>query len=286
MNKSSYLRQRAAPRSSVASSGCLRIGLALAVAAFAVISFLGSKQFNPVTGEDQYVSVTKEQEIAIGLQAGPEMAAEFGGLEPNPEYQAVVDEIGQTLVRGGIVAPSGYPFEFHVLADPQTVNAFALPGGQVFITRALVDRIETEGQLAGVLAHEVVHVLARHSSERMAQAELTQGITGAVLIASYDPENPSTQQVAQMAILVGQLINMKYGRDDELQADALGVQIMADGGYDPRAMIGMMRILAESNPAGPPEFFSTHPNPDNRILRIEEAIQSLYPEGIPAGLVP
>jgi predicted Zn-dependent protease len=107
-----------------------------------------------------------------------------------------------------------------------------------------------------------------------------------VLIASYDPENPSSQQLAQMAILVGQLINMKYGREDELQADALGVQIMADDGYDPRAMIDVMQILAESNPAGPPEFFSTHPNPDNRILRIEEAIQVLYPEGVPAGLIP
>jgi predicted Zn-dependent protease len=256
------------------------------VAALAVISFVGSKQFNPVTGEDQYVSITQEQEIAMGLQAAPQMAAEFGGLESDPDYQAVVDEIGQALVRGGIAAPSGYPFEFHVLADPQTVNAFALPGGQVFITRALVDRIETEGQLAGVLGHEVVHILARHSAEQIAQAELTQGITGAVLIASYDPENPSSQQLAQMAVLVGQLINMKYGRDDELQADALGVRIMADEGYDPRAMIDVMQILAEGNPAGPPEFFSTHPNPDNRILRIEEAIRSIYPEGVPAGLIP
>jgi predicted Zn-dependent protease len=256
------------------------------VAAVAVISFLGSKQFNPVTGEDQYVSITQEQEIAMGLRAAPEMAAEFGGLEPDPRYQAIVNEIGRSLVRGGVAAQSGYPFEFHVLADPQTVNAFALPGGQVFITRALVDRLETEGQLAGVLSHEAVHVLARHSAEQIAQAELTQGITGAVLIASYDPENPSSQQLAQMSILVGQLINMKYGRDDELQADALGVQIMADDGYDPRAMIDVMQILAESNPAGPPEFFSTHPNPDNRILRIEEAIKALYPEGVPAGLIP
>lgn len=189
MNRSSYLRQRVAPRSPTLSGGCLRIGVALLVAALAVVSFLGSKQFNPVTGEDQYVSITQEQEIAMGLQATPEMEAEFGGLEPDPDYQAAVDEVGQTLVRGSIAAPSGYPFEFHVLADPQTVNAFALPGGQVFITRALVDRLETEGQLAAVLGHEVVHVLARHSAEQIAQAQLTEGITGAVLIASYDPEN-------------------------------------------------------------------------------------------------
>ncbi len=286
MNRGSYLRQRVAPRSPALSGGCLRIGLALIVAAIAVISFLGSKQFNPVTGEDQYVSITQEQEIAMGLQAAPEMEAEFGGLEPDAVYQAAVDEVGQTLARGSIAAPSGYPFEFHVLADPETVNAFALPGGQVFITRALVDRLETEGQLAAVLGHEVVHVLARHSAEQIAQTQLTGGITGAVLIASYDPENPSSQQLGQMAILVGQLVGLKYGRDDELQANSLGVKIMADEGYDPRAMITVMQILAEDSPAGPPEFFSTHPNPDNRILRIEEAIQSLYPDGVPAGLTP
>ncbi len=286
MYKSSNLRQRVTPRSPALSGGCIRIGLALVLVAIAVVSFLGSKQFNPVTGEDQYVSMTQDQEIAMGLQAAPEMEAQFGGLEPNPDYTTVVGEIGQTLAQGRIADSSGYPFEFHVLADPQTVNAFALPGGQVFVTRALIDRLETEGQLAAVLGHEIVHVLARHSSEQIAQMELTEGITGAVIVASYDPENPSSQQAAQMAVLVGQLVNMKFGRNDELEADALGVQIMADAGYDPRAMIDLMQILAEGNAAGPPEFFSTHPNPDNRILRIEEAIQLLYPEGVPAGLIP
>jgi predicted Zn-dependent protease len=281
-----YVRQRVAPRAQASSAGCLRIGLALAMVAFALVSFLGSKQFNPVTGEDQYVSVTQDQEIAMGLQAAPEMAAQFGGLDPNPEYQAVVDYVGQTLAKTGLAASSGYPFEFHLLADQQTVNAFALPGGQVFITRALVDRLETEGQLAAVLGHEAVHVLARHSAEQIAQAQLTQGITGAVLIASYDPQNPSSQQIAQMAILVGQMVNMKFGREDEIQADSIGVQVMADAGYDPRAMIQVMQILAEATPAGPPEFFSTHPNPENRIQRIQEAIQSLYPSGVPSGLIP
>jgi predicted Zn-dependent protease len=286
MSRRSYIRQRVAPRASASSSGCLRIGIAVLMVAVAVISFLGSKQFNPVTSEDQYISMTQDQEIAMGLQAAPEMEAQFGGLEPNPEYQAVVGEIGSNLVRGSAAASSGYPFEFHVLADQQTVNAFALPGGQVFITRALVDLIETEGQLAAILGHEIVHVLARHSAEQIAQMQLTQGITGAVLIASYDPDNPSSQQIAQMAVLVGQMVNMKFGRDDETQADALGVQIMADAGYDPRSMINVMQILAESSPASLPEFFSTHPNPENRIVRIEDAIQLLYPEGVPAGLVP
>ena len=286
MYSRAYVRQRVAPRSQASSAGCLRIGLALAMVVIAVISFLGSKQYNPVTGEDQYVSISQDQEIAMGLQAAPEMAAEFGGLEPDPDYQAFVDALGNVLVQNSVAASSGYPFEFYVLADPQTVNAFALPGGPVFVTRGLIDAMETEGQVAGVMAHEISHVLARHSAEQIAQMQLTQGITGAVVIATYDPENPSSQQAAQMALVVGQLINMQFSREDELQSDSLGVQIMAEAGYDPRSMVAVMQTLAASRPAGMPEFFSTHPNPDNRIERIEAAIQALYPNGVPEGLIP
>ncbi len=280
-----YVRQRTYPRRPTGAIN-LRLILALGMAAFAVISFLGSKQFNPVTGQDQYINITVEQEIAIGLQAAPEMAAEYGGLEPNPAYQKLVDQVGQILVYNSLAADSEYPFDFYVLADPYTVNAFALPGGQVFITRGLIDQLESEGQLAGVLAHEMVHVLGRHGAERIAQTQLTQGLTGAVFVASYDPSNPSSQQVAQMAALVGQLVNMKFGREDEIQSDTLGVRIMAEAGYDPRSMIGLMNILAENNPGGGPEFFQTHPNPGNRIGEIENAIRSLYPGGVPAGLTP
>ena len=281
-----YLTRRVGPRTSASSAGCLRLGLAAAMVAFAVISYLGSKQFNPVTGEDQYVSLSQEQEIAMGLQAAPEMAAQFGGLEPDSAYQAAVDAIGGALVDESLAASAGYPFEFYVLADTQTVNAFALPGGPVFVTRALVDRMETEGQLAGVLAHEIVHVLARHSAEQIAQTQLTEGITGAVVVATYDPENPSSAQLAQMALLVGQIVNMKFGREDEIQSDEIGLRVMSETGYDPRAMIRVMQILAEANPAGPPEFFSTHPNPENRIQRIEQAVLALYPNGVPTSLIP
>ncbi len=277
-------RRRLRPRGR-AAGGCLRIGVALAMAAFALISFFASRQFNPVTGEDQFVSITKDQEIALGLNAAPEMADQFGGLDPNPQVQQLVDEIGEILVSRSLASEAGYPFEFHVLADQGTVNAFALPGGQVFITRALLDRLETEGQLAGVLAHEIVHVIARHSAERIAEAELTQGLTGAVVIASYDPNNPGSQRTAQMAALIGQLVNMQFGREDELQSDRLGVQIMAEAGYDPHALIDVMQILAAANPSGQPEFFSTHPNPDNRIQRIQAAIAEFYPNGVPDGLI-
>lgn len=279
-------RQRMRP-SSGSGGGCIRIGIALAMVVFALISFFGSKVFNPVTGEDQYISITPEQEVAIGLQSKPEMMQQFDGLDPDPRLQQIVDEVGNQLLRSSFANKSDYPFEFHLLADQETINAFALPGGQVFITRALFDRLETEGQLAGVLAHEVVHVLARHGAERIAEMQLTQGLTGAVVLATYDPNNPSSQQTAQIAVLIGQLVNMKFGRDDEIQSDTLGVKIMSEAGYDPRAMIEVMQILDQSSSGNrPPEFFSTHPNPENRIGKIKAAIDEEYPNGIPPGLIP
>ncbi len=187
------------------SGGCLRIGIALAVAAFAIISFLGSKTYNPVTGQDQYISITQEQEIALGVQAAPEMEAQFGGLEPDQDYQTIVQYVGNYIINNSEAAQSGYPFEFHVLADQKTVNAFALPGGQIYITRALIDKFETEGQVAGVLAHEIMHVLARHSAEQIAQAQLAEGLTGALVLATYDPDNPSSMRTAQVAMLISQL---------------------------------------------------------------------------------
>lgn len=279
--------RRSATSSGSRGFGWGRILVALAIAGFSVISYCSSKSYNPVTDEEQYVAMTPEQEIALGLQAAPEMAQQFGGLDPDPDAQALVDRVGQGIVQNSGAGESGYPFEFHLLADQQTINAFALPGGQVFITSALFDQLTTEGQLAGVLGHEIVHVVGRHSSEQIAQQQLTQGLTGAAVMATYDPDNPSSQNTAQVALMIGQLVNLKFGRDDELESDRLGVRFMSESGYDPRAMIEVMQILANASQGNaPPEFFSTHPNPENRILRIEEAIQAEFPNGVPESLTP
>lgn len=267
------------PQRAVRRRGGLPIGrllLAGAMVVFSLISYFGSRQDNPVTGESQYIGITVEQEIALGLQAAPEMAQQFGGLDPDENVQAIVDQIGNHIVASSPAAESPYQFDFHVLDDIQTINAFALPGGQIFITRALFDRLETEGEVAGVLGHEVGHVVGRHSAEHIAKASLTEGLTGAVVIATYDPDNPTSAQSAQMAALIGQLINLKFGRDDELESDFLGVCFIDDAGYDANDLVRVMQILAEASQGqAPPEFFSTHPNPDRRIERIQAAIQNL-----------
>ena len=264
-------------RSSGRSFGCSgRLIMAAAIALFSIISYFGSKQDNPITGETQYVNITPEQEIALGLQAAPQMAAEFGGEDENPNDQALVDDVGNRILQGSPAGNSPYEYDFHLLRDDQTINAFALPGGQVFITRALYDKLQTEGELAGVLGHEISHVVARHSAEQIAKTQLTEGLTGAAVIAAYDPNNPASANSAQVAMLIGQLINLKFGRDDELEADRYGVCFMNNAGYDPNEMVSVMQILeASSSGNQPPEFFSTHPSPANRIQRIQEDIQNI-----------
>ena len=263
-------------RSSRGGSSKGRLIFTAIIAIMSLVSYFGSRQDNPVTGETQYIGITVDQEIALGLQAAPQMAEEFGGEDPDQAAQAVVDQVGNALVQNSPASQTPYEYEFHLLEDDQTINAFALPGGQIFITRALFDRLQTEGELAGVLGHEIGHVVARHSAEHIAKAQLTEGLTGAAVLATYDPNNPATANTAQVAMLIGQLINMKFGRDDELESDFLGVCFINDSGYNPEELIRVMQVLAEASQGNaPPEFFSTHPNPENRIQRIQEAIQNL-----------
>lgn len=263
------------------SFGKSRIFIALLFIGFSLISFLSSKEYNPVTGEEQYIGMTPKQEIALGLQAAPQMIQQYGGLYPNQQYQDIVDRIGMNLIKNSKASETEYQFDFHLLNDRQTVNAFALPGGQIFITAALFGRLETEAQLAGVLGHEIGHVVARHSAQQMAKSNLTQGILNGVLIAS-DPSSSS----AQAAAYIAQLVNMKYGRDDELESDKIGVHFMSNSGYNPEALIGVMKILEEASGGGnQAEFFSTHPNPSNRVSQIKSEINKLFPNGVPNQLV-
>lgn len=259
--------------------------IALAVAAFSLISYYSAREYNPVTDEVQHVDIQPEQEIALGLQAAPQMAQQHGGLHPDQEAQNVVDQICNRLVTSTKAKETPYRFECHVLADEETINAFALPGGQVFITAALLKRLRSEGQVAGVLGHEIAHVVARHGAEHMAKAKLTQGLTGAAVLATYDPNDPSSRGSAGVAVLIGQMVNMRFGREDELESDRLGVRFMAESGYDPRSMVEVMKVLAEAGGSGrQPEFFSTHPNPDRRVERIEQAIAESFPQGVPGNL--
>lgn len=257
--------------------GRLLIGVVIAI--FSLISYYAMKEENPITGENQAVGMTTDQELALGQEAAPQMAREFGGLDPSPELQAFVDDVGNKLVQSSDARKTDWKFDFNLLGDGQTVNAFALPGGPIFITKALLSRMTDEAQVAGVLGHEIGHVVARHAAEQAAKTQLGQGLVGAVGVATSDGSGVSAG--GQMAQFVAQMTLMKYGREDELQSDSLGVRFMSDAGYDPRALIDVMDILAKaSGGSGQPEFASTHPDPGNRKALIENAIRERFPNGV------
>jgi len=256
----------------------IRFIIAIGIALVSLVTYCTRTEKNPVTGEKQRVNMSVEQEIALGLQAAPRMAQQHGGLHPDQKLQDYVDRVGNKVLQGATGGKTPYKFDFHVLADAQTVNAFALPGGQIFITAALLRQLKNEDQVAGVLGHEIGHVINRHAAEHMAKQRLTQGLTGAAVIASYDPRRPATMRTAAVAALIGSMINMRFGREDELESDRVGVAYMAESGYNPEALIGVMEVLAASGGNGRrPEFFSTHPNPANRVANIRKAIDEYAP---------
>ncbi|HVE79505.1 MAG TPA: M48 family metallopeptidase [Gemmatimonadaceae bacterium] len=255
--------------------GLLKLVIAIVIALVGAMSYFGSRTTNEVTGEVQHISIAPEQEVALGLQALPEMAQQFGGEVDHPVVSRYVEEVGQRVVRESNAGRTPYQFDFHVLADPQTVNAFALPGGQVAITVGLLSKLHNEAELAGVLGHEVGHVVGRHGAEQLSKQQFAQTLVGAIGVAAYDPDRPySGAQSAAIAAAVAQVVSMRFGREDELESDALGVRFMKDAGYNPAGMHSLMQVLAQSGGGRrQPEFFSTHPNPENRLSRIDALIR-------------
>jgi beta-barrel assembly-enhancing protease len=256
--------------------GAMKWIIAAVIAGIGIITYLRSGQVNPVTGEKQYVAMNVDQEKALGLQAAPQMAAEMGGaVDPARDPDArLVNETGLKLIKSTEAFKSPYRdnFNFYLLNDAKTVNAFALPGGQIFITRALFNRLENEAQLAGVLGHEIGHVINRHSAEHMAKGKLGQMLAGAAGVATSD-RGSSGAMAAQM---VSQMMQLKYSRQDELESDNYGLRYLTDAGYDPREMLQVMRILKAASGGGGrgPDILATHPDPDARIAAIQEWVNT------------
>ena len=265
-----------------------RILMALGLAVFALIKYNTTTvdQENPFTGQVVRVQdMTPEQETALGLQSVPEMAQQFGGMVREPLVRNKINEIGQRLLaaKERIVTKRGkqddefdYEFQFHVLADKETINAFALPGGQVFITMALLSKLPNEDAVAGVIGHEIGHVLARHSMQQMAKSGLLSGLVNAAVVATSD----GTRNNSQIAQMVGQVVQTKYGREHESESDRIGIQLMLEAGYKPEELLSVMKVLAESmNGPRPPEMLSSHPFPETRAKQIDVYIEFFRKNG-------
>ena len=238
-----------------------------------MMTVLLSCAVNPVTGKRQLNLMSESQEVALGAQADGSISAQYGLLDDS-ELAAYVEALGQSMA-----AVSHRPhldFHFRLLDDP-VVNAFALPGGYVYITRGILAYLNSEAALAGVIGHEIGHVTARHGAQQYTQ----QTLMGVGLMVG----SALSETVAQYADLGGtalQLLLLKYGRDHERQSDELGVQYASDVGYDTRDMAEFFRTLDRLTPPDGrlPSWASTHPDPGERhvtVLELSEQRQSAGP---------
>lgn len=235
--------------------------LALLVAAAALAACVR----NPVTGKRQLSLVSKEQEIALGKEGAAQVEQSIGKY-PDPKVQAYVESVGKRMAAAS--ERPDLPWSFTVLDDP-TVNAFALPGGPVFVTRGILTYLTSEAELAAVVGHEIGHITARHSAEQLSKAQLAQAGLGVGMILSED-----LRQYGQLAGVGLQLMFLKFGRDAERQADELGFRYMVGQRYDPREMAQVFRTLDRQSAAAGggrlPEWLSTHPNPGGRAEKAAE----------------
>lgn len=247
------------------------LGLLIVVGTLLYHQFATTKYENEFTGRSQKLAIaTPEEEIALGLQSAPQMIRESGGLSRDAAGREMVGRVGARLIASTAAKETSYQFKFHLLADTQTVNAFALPGGQIFITEALFRRLKSEDQLAGVLGHEMGHVVGRHSNEQMASTQMWSGLAQGVGVMTSDGHNNTGAYIANK---VAQWRVMTFSRADESESDALGVRFMIQAGYNPEALIGVMEILAQVSGGGnSSDFMSSHPNPANRMEHIREVI--------------
>ncbi len=214
---------------------------------------------------------SKEQDIQVGQEAAQQVRQQYPVVQ-NSELQDYIKRLGQKLASAPSAARSEFPFSFTLLNQDE-VNAFALPGGPTFVFSGLIGQADNEAQLAGVLAHEISHVVLRHGTNQVSKANLLQipaAIAGAAL------GQGAMSQVVQLGLGVGlNGLFLKYSRDDESQADALGTHIMSEAGYNPIEMARFFEKLEAKGGPGVPQFLSDHPNPGNRIKAVEAEIRTL-----------
>jgi hypothetical protein len=191
----------------------------------------------------------------------------------DPKVDAYLTQLGKRLVSHLNTNGVEYPWEFHCVND-RSINAFALPGGYVFINRGAIEAADNESQLAGVMAHELSHVALRHGTAQASKASFAQGAAG--IFGSIFGGSTGGALLTQGVSLGAGSALLHYSRSAETQADVMGTQVLYDSGYDPRAMAQFFEKLGqESKGKNPPEFFSDHPNPDHRLERVDEEIQKL-----------
>ncbi len=232
---------------------------------------------NAATGRREFALVSQESEIKMGAEAVPGMVKDSGGEIPSQAIQTYVRQLGLQLAAK--TERPALPWEFHVL-NTDVINAFALPGGKVFVTRGILAKMTNEAQLAGVLGHECGHVAAKHFQSRMTAQYAVAGIAAAGVIAGQVTKKPIYTVAGVGAGAIGGVAVLKFSRDEESEADALGVRYMTRLGYNPVAQVQVMEILQKisGNSDTISALFQTHPNPGARIADLNKLIPKQYPD--------
>ena len=229
-------------------------------------------QFKP--GWDIY---SPQQDIDLGRQVAIDAEKQLPPCNA-PRVDAYLKELGWKLVAKLPTEGVKYPFEFHCVND-KAINAFALPGGYIFVNRGAIEAADNEAQLAAVIAHELSHVALRHGTTEATKARAAQGFVG--ILGAILGDNAGGALLTELGRFSAGGVLLRYSRSSETQADVMGTQVLYDGGYDPRALAQFFeKIEADSKGQNPPEFFSDHPNPEHRVERVEEEIDKLG--GLPA----
>jgi predicted Zn-dependent protease len=259
------------------STLCTRLVVLAGIALGAILPATGCTT-NPTTGRKQFLGLSKSEEIQIGMTGKPEMLKEYGGEVAKAELRTYVTEVGVKLastVGQDDPSMSDLPWEFSLL-NSDVANAFALPGGKVFMSRGLAQKMTNEAQLAAVLGHEIGHVTARHTSERYGQALGAQAGLGvfSVLLGSSGVQGGA--DIANSAGQIAGLALLKYSRDQESEADSLGMRYMTRIGYNPRGAYEVMQILASLSPGRQSSITDTHPDPAKRARDVEREIGEKY----------
>ena len=225
---------------------------------------------NPVTGGREFTLMSEAQEIQMGQQSDPEVRAEMG-VYPDQALQQYVADVGMQLAK--VSQRPDLPWHFTIV-DVPAVNAFALPGGYIYITRGLMAHLDSEAEMASVLGHEIGHVTARHSARAYTRAA-TVGIGAAVTSLLF----PSAEPYAAAAQTGLGVLFLKYDRNQEVQSDRLGAEYVAAVGWAPSGMSGVLetlgRISAATDRRGVPNWLSTHPQPEDRVVKVAETVQTL-----------
>lgn len=223
----------------------------------------------PITGRNQLVLVSDQQASQLGVQAYQQVLKQQG-VAHDPKLEATVKRVGGRIAR--VVDPSNAQhWEFNLIKD-DTANAFALPGGKVGVNVGLFRVVQNDDQLAAVIGHEIGHVMAKHSAERMSQQMLVQtGLAGLGVAGTGQGMVQLLAAAAQLGVI------LPYSRTQEAEADRIGLHYMAEAGYDPRAAIALWQNMEKAGGKGPPEFLATHPSPDNRIQMIEAELPKVMP---------